>query len=255
MKNRVILTPFFLDEPEPELEALAEAGWYLNKPDLPDGERMLRMSTLHQGIADFSERALLAGERPVSYSGDCCAVIGMQAGLQRAGFGSTLLWLDAHGDFNTWETSPSGFLGGMPLAMIAGRGELTLLDALEMEPLAEEKVVLCDGRDLDSGEKEAVAQSNILHLRDPVSLLEDDLPEGPLHVHFDVDILDPGEAPAVSYPAPGGPSAAELERIFRRLAQSGQVAAASISAWNPELDGDLSTRNLCVCLFNILVGG
>jgi len=255
INNRVIVTPFFLDEPEPELEALAGVDWYLNKPDLPEADRMVRLSTLHQGIADFTESAVLAGEKPVSYAGDCCAVIGVQAGLERAGLETTLLWLDAHGDFNTWETTPSGFLGGMPLAMIVGRGELNLLDALEMQPLAEERVILCDARDLDPGEKEAVARSNILHLRDPVSLLEDDLPEGPLYVHFDVDILDPDEAPAVSYPAPGGPSAGQLERIFRRLAQSGQVAAASISSWNPELDLDLSTRKLCVRLFNILVGG
>ena len=64
INNRVIVTPFFLDEPEPELEALAGVDWYLNKPDLPEEDRMVRMSTLHQGIARrFRQHlALIEGE-------------------------------------------------------------------------------------------------------------------------------------------------------------------------------------------------
>ncbi|MFN2159714.1 MAG: arginase family protein [Anaerolineales bacterium] len=254
IRNRVILTPYFLDEAEPELEDLAGPDWYMNKPELPPGDRMLRISTLHQGIADFTESSLLAGERPVSYAGDCCAVIGVQAGLVRAGLETTLLWLDAHGDFNTWETTPSGFLGGMPLAMLVGRGEQTLLEALDIQPLAEERVILTDARDLDPGEDKAVAESGVLHLRNPLELLKRELPEGQLYVHFDVDIINPDEAPAVSYPASGGPSADELDRIFGRLVKSEQVAAASISSWNPELDGDLETQRLCLRLFNRLIG-
>lgn len=135
MKNRQILTPYFLDQSERGLESLARSDWYLNEPDLPEGGAQIRMGTLYQGIADFTADAVAAGERPISIAGDCCTTIGVLAGLQRAGLDVTLIWFDLHGDFNTWETSPSGFLGGMPLAMIVGRGEQTITEAVGLKRL------------------------------------------------------------------------------------------------------------------------
>jgi arginase len=181
--------------------------------------------------------------------------MGVLAGLQRAGRQVTLIWFDAHGDFNTWETTPSGFLGGMPLAMIAGRGEQTLMEALGAQPMDEQSLILTDGRDLDpEGERQAVEASSITHLENPSTLLERPLPPGLLYVHFDTDILDPGEAPAMNYPAVGGPSAKELERVFRYLANSGRVAAASMSSWNPQMDVERRTETVCMRLFEVLAG-
>jgi arginase len=71
----------------------------------------------------------------VSIAGDCVATMGVLAGLHDAGITPTLIWFDAHGDFNTWETTPSGFLGGMPLAMIVGRGEQTMPHGWAGDPL------------------------------------------------------------------------------------------------------------------------
>ena len=180
------------------------------------------------------ERTARAGQRPVSIAGDCCATLGVLAGLQRAGVQPTLIWLDAHGDFNTWDTSPSGFLGGMPLAMLAGRGEQTMVRGLGLTPLAEERIILSDARDLDPGEKEAVAHSAVIHLPQVEQLLDYPLPDGPLYVHFDVDVVDVADVPAVSYPAPGGPSAATLQQVFHHLAQTGRITAVSLSTWNPQ---------------------
>ncbi len=59
-------------------------------------------------------------------AGDCVASLGVAAGLQRAGIEPSVAWLDAHGDFNTWETTPSGFMGGMPLAVLAGLGDQSI---------------------------------------------------------------------------------------------------------------------------------
>ena len=81
------------------------------------------MSILHKEIAKHVSAALTGGSLPVSIAGDCCTAIGVMAGLQKARIQPLFIWFDAHGDFNTWETTPSGFLGGMPLAMIAGMGE------------------------------------------------------------------------------------------------------------------------------------
>jgi arginase len=120
MKNSFILSPFFLDEALPELESLTTPDWLINKPLLPGGDKQIRMSVIHRSLADFTAETITIGERPVSIAGDCCTAIGVFAGLQRAGINPTLIWFDAHGDFNTWQTSSSGFLGGMPLAMLVG---------------------------------------------------------------------------------------------------------------------------------------
>ncbi|UCD77109.1 MAG: arginase family protein, partial [Desulfobacterales bacterium] len=205
MQNRLILTPFFLDEPLRELESLAASDWRINKPLLPDGAKQQRLSALHRPLAEFTQQSVLNGARPVSIAGDCCATIGVLAGLQRAGMHPVLVWFDAHGDFNTWQTTPSGFLGGMPLAMLVGRGEQTMLNALDLKPLAEDRVILTDARDLDPGEKLLIEQAAIIHITDVRDLLNLTLPEGPLYVHIDTDILDPAEAPAMNYPATGGP--------------------------------------------------
>jgi arginase len=242
MADTIYLTPFFLDESLPGLESLLKEDWILNKPDLPEGTKQARMSVLHAFIAERVEENLRSGDRPVSVAGDCCAAIGVAAGIQRAGLEFVLVWLDAHGDFNTWETSPSGFLGGMPLAMLVGRGEQTMLEALAMEPLAEESVVFTDGRDLDPPEREAMEKSRLIHLKDVGDLLTYDFPDLPLYIHFDTDILNPETAPAMNYLAEGGPDLTELIGVFRHLAQTNRIIAISVSSWNPELDHDGRTR-------------
>jgi arginase len=213
---------------------------------------MRRLALLHEPIAAFVAAALGRGERPISIAGDCCAAIPVLAGLQRAGLDPSLLWLDAHGDFNTWETSPSGFIGGMPLAMLAGRGEQTMVDALGLRPLAEVRVILCDGRDLDPAEAQALAGSRVRRISNPRDLLGAFDGASPLWVHFDVDLINPDEAPAMSYRAPGGPSVAELSAVFRGLDRTGRIAAVSVSTWNPGLDQDGRTQAVCLSLLQAL---
>jgi arginase len=251
MIDQPILTPYFLDEREAEMaelpkvlgDALPGGEWRVLKIDLPEGETTYRLGALYRALADEGRAAVDAGRRPVSIAGDCCATIGVLAGLQHAGLEPTLIWFDAHGDFNTWETTSSGFLGGMPLAMAVGLGEQSLLEGAGLRPWPENKVILTDGRDLDPGERENIARSAITHLPDVTRLLEPGgIPGGPLYVHFDVDILDPAEAPAMNYPAPGGPSATQLKQIFETLAATGRVAAISVSLWEPALDTDGQTE-------------
>lgn len=252
MEVAPILTPYFLDQRLPGLDHLAEPGWYVNRPELPEGGVQRRMSVLYGKLAAQTAAAVEANRLPVSLAGDCCTAIGVLGGLQRAGIQPRLLWFDAHGDFNTWETTPSGFLGGMPLAMLVGRGEQTLMAANQVDPLEEEKVILTDGRDLDPEEGEAVAASGLQHLRDPRDLLQSPLPPGPLWVHFDTDIVDPEEVPAMNYPAPGGPGAEEMKKIFQVLADSGRLRAVSLSSWAPDLDHDGRSERVCLELLSVL---
>jgi arginase len=253
MHNQMILTPFFLDESLPELENLAAPDWIINKPELPDGDKQHRMSAIHRPLADFVRQAMEKGDRPISIAGDCCSAIGMLAGLQQAGLDPVLIWFDAHGDFNTWQTTPSGFLGGMPLAMLVGTGEQTMLMSLEIKPLAEDRVVLADGRDLDPGEKILINNSTVIHLTNVRELLALQLPDAPLYIHLDTDIINPAEAPAMSYPAAGGPSVGELQTVMKHLKRTEKIAAISVSTWNPKMDKDGRSRNVCMGLLNTLI--
>lgn len=255
MKTRFILTPYYLDNAVDELRSLAESDWLLNDPDLPDGDQQQKMSIYHRPIAKFVADAVKEGERPVSIAGDCCAAIPVLAGLQRAKLNPLLIWFDAHGDFNTWDTTPSGFLGGMPLAMLVGRGDQTLVDAVGLTPFPEALVILTDARDLDPGETEAVKESAIRHLKRVESLMEHTLLNRPLYIHFDADILRPEDAPAMNYLAKGGPSRGELENVFRHLASNRQIAAISMSTWNPELDLDGKSMDVCMQLLQTLIHG
>jgi len=224
-----ITVPFFMGEPMPFLGQVPSD--FDLTPDLPDGSPQERMGMLYGHLANL----VAADEAPAVFAGDCMAVIGVLAGLQRKGLDPTLLWFDAHGDFHTWDTTTSGFLGGMPLAMLTGRGEQSIVEAAGLRPLPEQRVVLIGARDLDPGEDDAVASSEmtVVAVPDLVSL---DL-SGPLYVHVDVDVVDPGDLPAVNYPAADGPSLEATLSVMRYLAATDRVVAFSVSSWNPEHPG------------------
>jgi arginase len=226
----ILAVPFFIGEPMPGF-AVPHPHRVVS-PELPDGSPQERMAVLYAALAD----AVATDPLPAVYAGDCLAAIGVVAGLQRAGIDPTLVWFDAHGDFHTWDTTGSGFLGGMPLAMLVGRGETTVMDGAGARPLTEDRAWLVGARDLDRGEDEAVAGSamTVVTVEEAADL---DPPPGPIHVHLDVDVVDPVEMPAVNYPAPGGPGIEATLRALRRLAASGRVAAFSVSSWNPALPG------------------
>jgi arginase len=253
MKKQYILTPYFLDQQLEGLNELAQPDWIVNEQRLPDADKQSRMSVLHKELAKQVSKTVVDGLVPVSIAGDCCTAIGIMAGLQKANIKPLFIWFDAHGDFNTWETTPSGFLGGMPLAMIAGLGEQTMPNTVGLQPVAHEDIILTDGRDLDPGERELVSGSGILHMPDPMGLLEYDFPDKPIYVHFDTDILNPLDAPAMNYLAEGGPRAEELAKVFRHIAQTGLVKAISVSTWNPELDEDGRSKETIMNLLQELV--
>lgn len=253
MVPRFILTPYFLDQPLPGLESLIDPDWVINKPALANTKPQARMVALYIPLAKLVSTALTSGELPVSVAGDCCSSIGVLGGLQQAGVEPTLIWFDAHGDFNTWETTPSGFLGGMPLAMLVGRGEQTIMEGVGNRVLPEDQVILSDARDLDPGEREAVAGSKLVHLQSVQEILDYQLPQGPLWVHFDTDVIDASETPAMNYPAPGGPSSQELGEVFSYLGGCGQIVAISLSSWNPELDVEGRSQEISLDLMHKLI--
>jgi arginase len=252
--NRTILTPFFLGRFVPGLLDLTSEASVVNDQEPEGSVQLERMSSVHGRLAEAVVAAVSAGLRPVSIAGDCCTSLAVMAGLERAGVRPHLIWFDAHGDFNTFETSPSGFLGGMPLAMMVGRGELQLIRDLGLNPLVESRATLTDGRDLDPLEREALEASRVHFVPRVEALVEDSLPEGPICVHYDTDIVTSAEVPAQNYPVPGGPAADDLGRVFDRLAATGRIVAASVSTWNPELQGAAVSRRISMELLRRLVG-
>ena len=226
----ICAVPYFMGEPMPGFE-VPEPHEVL-EPDLPVANPQQRMGVLYRHLADWVAET----EHPVVYAGDCVSTIGVLAGLSIKGIHPTLFFFDAHGDFHTWETSQSGFIGGMPLAMVTGRGEQTIVQGAGLTPLPDERVILVDGRDLDPGEDAAVATSGIGHASvDEVA--HSIPPSGPLYVHVDTDVVDPADMPAENYPASDGPSLDAVRKAMIHLAATGRVAAFSISSWNPALPG------------------
>ncbi len=254
MQNRFMYTPFFIDQPQPEIAELAQADWQANQPDFNGDDRYVRMTALNENLANFVAETINAGDRPVSVNGDCCVAIGMLAGLQRAHIDPVLIWLDAHGDFNTAETSPSGFIGGMPLAMMVGRGEQKLMELAGAKPLPEDQVILSDGRNLDLLEGVEVTASKVQHLNYVDDMLKVDLGGRPIYVHFDTDILNPTDAPAMVYATEGGPTLEALTSVMKYLAGTGKVVAVSMTVWDMANDKDKKTQDACLACFDALMG-
>ncbi len=139
--------------------------------------------------------------------------------------------------------------------MAVGLGEQRMLDQLGMKPWPEDAVVLADGRDLDPGERELLAESSVRQVRNLAALLEPGgLPDGPIYVHYDTDIIDASDAPAMNYPTSGGPKASEVEQLFRILADSRRVVAISVSLWAPRLDADGATQEVVMRSVDVLRG-
>lgn len=203
------------------------------------------------------------GRRPVSLAGDCVSSLGMLAGLQRAGRPpDRVLWLDAHGDFHTWSTSQTQYIGGMPLAMFVGRVDhdddprsqaaLACLSTIGVQPYPQRQIVLADARDLDPGEREALASSRIVRCRldDVLSHLQ---PRESIYLHWDTDVIDDrARMPALKYHVQRGPSAADVASLFQAL-RAYDVVAVSVSAWHAEQDGDNQTARACMEILNTLL--
>jgi arginase len=240
MKPVFIFAPYWLGNFSPSHASYSRHNWRILAVPPGEGTPTQKMGALDKALADETAAIRAAGKLPVAVVGDCTMSIGMLAGLQRHHPDLTLVWFDSHGDFNTPATSPSGFIGGMPLAMLCGRGEQTIVQGAGAAIQPETAVILTDARDLDPGEAEAVAQSGLTHLPDLADLLTHPLPAlpKPIYIHFDVDVLRLADLSAVNYPAQGGPSLETVRQALACLTRTGRVVGVSLTMWNPELDPD-----------------
>jgi arginase len=185
---------------------------------------------LAQVIADHPERT------PLIFAADCVSALGALKGLEPQQ--PAVLWYDAHGDFNTPATTPSGFLGGMPVAMLVGRGDLRYMQGLGLAPMAEDNIIISDARDLDPEEGPALRASKLVHYPNVDDLLTAPLPDKPLYIHMDIDVVDSNEMPGLGYPVPGGPTTAQVNATLKRVATERSIAGVLFSLWNDSLTTD-----------------
>lgn len=187
------------------------------------------------------------GEFALGLLGNCNSSLGMLAGLQNSGASAKplrvgLIWVDAHADFNTPETTLSGWLGGMPVSIASGQS----LQRLRMQagltvPVSTRDIVMMGARDVDPMEQVLVDESQITAVS-PAELIA----QGPamrnavaalarrvdvIYLHIDLDILDASDIPGSFFETPGGPTARELAPSIRTLMQNPKVRALGIASF------------------------
>jgi arginase len=170
---------------------------------------------------------------PLALLGECTLAPAVASALLQRYADLALVWIDAHGDLNTPETSPSGFLGGMPFAILLGWCHPELRPG---PPLRVDRAALVGARDLDPGEVEAIRSSGLTSVDGVAEALRALPSTAPLWVHLDGDVLDPSVAPGVDFPAPGGWTAERLLGECGLLAGTGRIVGVSVCCGNPERD-------------------
>lgn len=214
-------------------------------------------------IAMKVSKAREQGRLPLVLGGNCNTAVG---GASGAGGRLGVIWFDAHGEFCTPETTESGFLDGMGLAMMVGRCWRNVLSTVPgFAPIPETATALIGVRDLDLLEGRDLENSAITKLR-----VEDIRAKGvarafgpfleklarevdQVYLHVDVDVHDPGEAPANFYNAPGGLRADEVREAIAFIGQHVSIAGGGIGSYDPSFDPEGKTAEIAVGVLESLV--
>ena len=234
--------------------------------DDPKLRYLPEIATVMENLAGKVSKSIGAGETPLVLGGDHSIAIGTIAGLARhfRGLGRKLgmIWLDAHGDSNTPETSPSGNIHGMPQAVAFGRGADELVRIGGFAP-GESKLdpsccSIVGARSIDVHEKKVIADIGLRVFtmeeidrrgiyevsREAIEIASRGT-EG-IHVSFDVDVMDPEVAPGVGTPVRGGLTYRETHTLMEQVAESGRMISMEVAEVNPILDTRNSTAEVAV---------
>jgi arginase len=229
---------------------------------LPGDDEKLRyldpIVEINQALARQVAAAVSEGSFPLVLGGDHSIAIGSITGVardRRVG----VIWIDAHGDFNTPQTTPSGNIHGMSVAALTGRGHPRLTSLIgNGTVLRDADVAMVGIRDLDGAERDALRASGIqvftmhdIDRRGLASVMEEAIMRvsvgtAGFHVSLDMDALDPSEAPGVGTPVLGGISYREAHLAMELVAQSGKLLSMDLVEVNPILDSHNVTAQLAV---------
>lgn len=205
---------------------------------------------------------------PLILGGDHSINIGTMLGLRQLNNGGKtgMIWVDAHADFNTHETTTSGNIHGMPLAVNTGRGYKTLINLGPAPNVVEKNTVIIGARSIDPEEAELLKKSAV-HVftmsdideqgfssvaKEAISLAVNGVEH--LHVSFDIDALDPKEAPGTGTPVPGGLTYREAHLLMELVYRTKLLSSMEMVEINPTLDVHNTTANLGVGLISSALG-
>ena len=173
------------------------------------------------------EDALTEGRTPLLFAADCSIALTTLPSALRERPEAKVLWIDAHADFNSPDTTPSGFLGGMCLAGACGVWDAGL--GVTIDPAS---VLVCGAREIDPGEKKLLEETGITMVAASdaaVAQVRLALGGAPVYIHLDVDALDPDEMPA-QFPAPGGFSPQALRDLLEAVLEDCELVGAEVTA-------------------------
>jgi arginase len=223
----------------------------------PYGEKRAKylreIAETSRGLAEMVERTLGEGMLPLVLGGDHSIAVGSMAGVahffRQQGKRVGCIWLDAHGDVNTPETSPSGNVHGMPLAAVIGCGAPELVELLDFKPKVEPRNVSLVGvRELDTKERRLIKESglHVFTMRDidergmrevmsEAIRFATDETDG-VAVSLDMDFVDPSDAPGVGTPVRGGVTYREAHLAMEMIADSEAMVSLEVVEINPVID-------------------
>ena len=211
---------------------------------------LMRMLSAAVGEARDSNRL------PIVLAGNCNTAVGTVAGLGADATG--VVWFDAHADFNTPETTTSGFLDGTAVAILTGRCWTQLAATVPgFTPISDDRICLVGTRDIDSLEGGLLDESSVQvvaprqlrsSLRQTLRSISEHVDR--VYVHLDLDVLDSGVAAANKFAVPGGLTIEDIEFALSQIAGTFRIAGVSLTAYDPSADGDGAAANSAIRLIS-----
>jgi len=209
---------------------------------------------LQQLIADAVRDAVSRGERPIVLSGNCNSAVGTVAGVGAEDVG--VIWLDAHPDLETPETTPSGFFDGQALSTLTGRCWRQISSTVpNFTPVPFERVLVVGGREASDAERRALESFEWM----PEDTLSSDAALDrvanrvrKVYLHIDLDIHGAESFRANGYASPGGPTPAQLRAFVERVASRFEIVAAALTAFDPVEDVDGRAADAALDLLELL---
>lgn len=229
----------------------------------PFKDELSAITNINKNLAQTVKQAITDEYFPLVLGGNCNIILGAIAGLSSSDVG--IIWFDAHADFNTPETTQTGYLDGMPLAISTGQFGREILEEIGTNtPIPEANTIIIGANDIDKLEDERLKKSEIqivysdeIHKNGVAKSLSAKLKNlrtkvQDIYLHLDIDVINKKEAPGVNFDNPEGLSVDEVVQAIKLIRDYFQVKAAALPCYNPDNDEDDKTLKTGLYLIDIV---